>query len=299
MPTVEEMLRPYVEASTVEEAEEALDRLVAEWTSPDHVLGDCYEELAEDAANRKEHDAAVRLARKAIAAGCSDRRLARNMLAWYLLEAGQVDEGEEIFAALRREHPGDVELLIALGHARSSAGLQDASLDAFGEAVAAAKLGGHQKDLDRARIERRAEREHVGLPADDDDRLAPAPRPVVASQLEWALAWFPPDQREAALELWPALAEDFADPVAYSRRLEGHLRLLLRQTGQRPSVAVIDVDEFVAWSETQRLDPDSGEARSRFAAEQSRHGRTLPWPPARNDACWCRSGRKYKRCCGT
>ena len=95
MPTVEEMLRPYVEASTVEEAEEALDRLMAEWPAPDHVLGDCYDELAEDAANRKEHDAAVRLERKAIAAGCSDRRLARKMLAWYLLEAGAVDAGED------------------------------------------------------------------------------------------------------------------------------------------------------------------------------------------------------------
>lgn len=299
MPTVEEKLRPYVEASTVEEAEEALDRLVAEWPAPDHVLGDCYDELAEHAANRKEHDAAVRLERKAIAAGCSDPRLARKMLAWYLLEAGELDEGEETFAELRRERPGDVELLIALGHARSSAGLQHVSLDAFDQAVAVAKLGGDARALDRARIERRAEREHVGLPADADDELAPGPRPVVPSPVEWALAWFPPDQREAALELWPTLADDFADPVAYSRLLEGHLRLLLRQTGQRPSVAPIDVDELVAWSETQRLDPDSGEARSQFAAELFRRGRTLPWPPARNEACWCRSGRKYKRCCGT
>jgi uncharacterized protein YecA (UPF0149 family) len=22
-----------------------------------------------------------------------------------------------------------------------------------------------------------------------------------------------------------------------------------------------------------------------------------PWPPARNAACWCGSGRKYKKCC--
>ena len=299
MTTVDEKLRPYVEASTVEEAEEALDRLVADGPAPDRVLGDCYDGLAEDAANRKEHDAAVRLERKAIAAGCSDPQLARTMLAWYLLEAGALDVGEEIFAALRRERPGDVELLIALGHARSSAGLQDASLAAFDEALAVARLGGHQNALDRARIERRAEREHVGLPADTDDELAPGPRPVVSSQLGWALAWFPPDQREAALGRWPGLADDFVDPVAYSRRLEGHLRSLLRQTGQRPSVAVIDVDELVAWCETQRLDPDSGEARSGFAAELLRNGRTLPWPPARNEACWCRSGRKYKRCCGT
>jgi hypothetical protein len=298
MPTVEEMLRPYVEASTVEEAEEALDRLVAEGTAPDHLLGDCYDELASDAADRKDPDTAVRLERKAIASGCSDPRLARRMLAWYLIEAGEVDEGEKLFAELRRERPGDVELLIALGHARSSGGLQDASLAALDEAVALARVRADQESLDRARIERRAEREHVGLPADADDRLAPAPRPIVSGPLEWALAWFPPDQREAALERWPTLADDFADPAAYSRRLEGHLQTLLQQTGHRPSVAAIDVDELVAWAETQRLDPDSGEARSQFATELSRHGRALPWPPGRNDECWCRSGRKYKRCCG-
>jgi hypothetical protein len=27
-------------------------------------------------------------------------------------------------------------------------------------------------------------------------------------------------------------------------------------------------------------------------------GEPVPWPPARNDACWCGSGEKYKRCCG-
>ncbi|MFC6581654.1 SEC-C metal-binding domain-containing protein [Planomonospora parontospora] len=23
----------------------------------------------------------------------------------------------------------------------------------------------------------------------------------------------------------------------------------------------------------------------------------MPWPPERNDPCWCGSGRKYKQCC--
>lgn len=29
-----------------------------------------------------------------------------------------------------------------------------------------------------------------------------------------------------------------------------------------------------------------------------RSGHALTWPPGRNDACWCQSARKYKRCCG-
>jgi hypothetical protein len=295
---VEELLRPYVESSTVEEAERALDLLVDEDTAPPLVLGDCYDELATDAADAKDLGAAVRLERKAIASGCSDRWMAREMLAWYLLEAGHVHEGEALFAELRRERPGDAGLVICLGHARSAAGLEHDSLVAFDEAVAVAKIAGHQKVLDRARIERRAEREHVGLPADEDDRLAPDPRPLGGGPAAWAVAWFPPDQRAAALERWPTLADDFADPLAYSRRLEGHLRSLLQATRERPRLAAVEVEELVAWSAAHGYDPDSGEARSRFAADLARTGRALAWPPERNEPCWCGSGLKYKRCCG-
>jgi SEC-C motif len=295
---VEELLRPYVESSTIEEAERSLDRLADEEMAPPQVLGDCYDELANGAADDKDLDAAVRLERKAITCGCSDRWLAREMLAWYLLEAGQVDEGEGLFAELQAERPGDANLLICLGHARSAAGLQRESLAAFDAAIAVAKVAGHRKVLDRARIERRAEREHVGLPADEDDRLAPDPRPLGRGPTAWALAWFPPDQRAAAIERWPTLAGDFADAVAYSRRLEAHLRSLQQATGERPRLAAIDVEDLVAWSAAQGFDPDSGEARSQFAAELARTGRALAWPPERNELCWCGSGVKYKRCCG-
>jgi tetratricopeptide (TPR) repeat protein len=298
VPNAEVLLRPYVESTSLEEAESALDRVAGEETAPPRVLGDCYDELASDAADEKQLDAAVRLERKAIASGCSNRSLAREMLAWYLLEAGDVREGEELFAELRRERPGDADLLIGLGHARSAAGLREAALEAFDEAVAVAKLRGHRKVVDRARIERRAEREHVGLPADEDDRLAPAARPLGHAPTAWALAWFPPDQRGAALECWPTLAVDFADPAGYAQRLEGHLRSLRRATGERPRVAAIDVEELIAWSAAEGYDPDSGEARSQFAAELARTGRALAWPPERNELCWCGSGLKYKRCCG-
>lgn len=221
------------------------------------------------------------------------------MRGWYLLKAGAIQEGEAVFHELCAERPDDADLRVTLGHARSDAGLQDEALEAFDDALAAAKRRGFQKVIDYARIERWAEREHVGLEPDDDDRLAPAPRPLVRSRpLAWALAWFPPDQRRAALQRWPDLADDFADPQAYAQRLEGHLRDLDRSLGHRPAVAPIDVTGFVSWAATEGYDPDSGEARSMYAAELLRTGRAIPWPPGRNDACWCRSGRKYKRCCG-
>ncbi|HWI07677.1 MAG TPA: SEC-C metal-binding domain-containing protein, partial [Solirubrobacteraceae bacterium] len=72
---------------------------------------------------------------------------------------------------------------------------------------------------------------------------------------------------------------------------------LHRDTGQRPSIAALDVEEFAAWAADAGYDADSGSARSQFAAELARTGHSVTWPPGRNEPCWCRSGRKYKRCC--
>jgi tetratricopeptide (TPR) repeat protein len=296
--TVDVLLEPYVEAQTVEDAERALDRLEDAREIPSGVLGECYDELAGGAADSGDFDAAVRLQRRAIELGCRHETLARLMLAWYLISAGRLDEGEERFAELRREDPADADLVVALGIARSEVGLDHEALAAFDDAVTIAKATGDAGLLDRARVERREHRKALRLPADEDDRLAPLPRRLRADGVEWAVAWFPPDQRAGAVERWPGLAEDFADPVAYSRRIEGHLSNMREVTGQRPKIAAIDVEELVAWADREHLDPDSGEARSRFAAELSRTGRALRWPRGRNEPCWCCSGRKYKRCCG-
>jgi len=296
---VDELLRPYVDAAGLEDAAAALDDLAPTGDLPAQVLGDCYDELAEAAANDDEYTLAARLKRRAVELGCRHPRIAREMLGWYLLKDGATLVGEAEFAALRSERPDDVDVLITLALARSDAGLQDAALAAFDEAVEVARRLDLASELDRARIERRAEREHAGLPLDEDDRLAPPPRPLIDEQIAWTLAWFPPDQHAAVRDRWPSLWEDdLADPTVYNRRLEGHLRQLHRQTGRRPSIAPLDVDELAAWATRAGSDPDTGSSRSRFAAELARSGHAVAWPPGRNDPCWCRSGLKYKRCCG-
>ncbi len=101
-----------------------------------------------------------------------------------------------------------------------------------------------------------------------------------------------------ALARWPDLAEDLTDPVGYSRRIEEQLRTLNAALGQRPTVAPLVVDDFLAWTDEEGYDPAGADARSTYAAELNRTGRAIPWPPGRNDPCWCGSSRKYKRCCG-
>ena len=34
-----------------------------------------------------------------------------------------------------------------------------------------------------------------------------------------------------------------------------------------------------------------------YADELDGRALRIAWPPARNDACWCGSGGKYKKCC--
>jgi tetratricopeptide (TPR) repeat protein len=298
MPVTEAILQPYVDAPTLRAAEAELDRLGGRSDELPEPLGDLYDDLAHAAADDDDYELAARLQGKALEAGCSHRFVAREMRGWYLLKAGAEDEGEAVFRELLAERPDDADVRITLGHARSDAGFQDAALKAFDDALAAAKRRGFSKDIDRARVERRAEREHVGLALDEDDRLAPAPGPPRSGPIAWALAWFPPDQHAAALKRWPDLADDLTDQVRYSRRLEEQLRRLHVALGHRPAVAPLVVDDFLAWAAGEGYDAADGDARSIYAAEINRTGRAISWPPGRNDPCWCRSGRKYKRCCG-
>jgi tetratricopeptide (TPR) repeat protein len=300
MAVADAVLQPYIDAPTLTEAEQELDRLAHRDAELPVPLGDLYDELAGAAAEDDEYELAARLEAKAIEAGCRYQFLAREMRGWYLLKAGSTEAGEALFRELITERPDDTELRIALGQARSDAGLHEAALDAFDDALAAAKRRGYRKEIDRARVERRAEREHVGLELDEDDRLAPPPTPMPSrrGRIASGVAWFPPGQRDAALAHWPDLADDFADPDRYAVHIETELRSLHTAFGYRPAVAPIVVDEFIGWAAAEGYDDSGGEARSVYAAEITRAGRAIPWPPGRNEPCWCRSGRKYKRCCG-
>jgi hypothetical protein len=114
------------------------------------------------------------------------------------------------------------------------------------------------------------------------------------------VGWFPEPEWERAIERWPHLAEEL--PVAHDRyraALESRLRAMQpRLEGNRLGLVALTVEEVEARAAADDVDAGSGEARGRAAAEATRLGRAVPWPPGRNDPCWCGSGEKYKRCCG-
>jgi tetratricopeptide (TPR) repeat protein len=225
--------------------------------------------------------------------------LGRQMLGWYLMKAGQRAAGEAEFDALRSELRDDPDLLIGLGNARADAGDERAALAAFDQALGTGKKVGDDDAIRTARSERQFAREKLGLPEDDDDRLA---RALLESsrdeEIKFAVAWFPRSEHGAVVAEWPDLAEDLADADRYCRRIEQDLRELAAVSGQRPSVAPLTLSELTTYSRSELLAPTDGRTRARLAAELDRRGETILWPPGRNEPCWCGSDRKYKRCCG-
>ena len=298
MASVPELLSVYEHADALVEAEDALDRIAAMVPSVDLPLGDHYDGLAEVAGEEGDFALAVRAQRRAIEHGCENLELAQEMLAWYLLKADKRDEGEVAFAMLRGERVGDPQIVSTLANARMDSGDGQGALEAYDEALDLAKRAGDHAWIDQLRGERQYCRFEHGLPPDEDDRLAEGANPAYPKAMHYSVGWFPRGQIGAALARWPSLAEDLCDPDAYCRTIEARLRDVLRETGRQPSVAPLEVERLVAFAAENGIDPDSGAARSRLAAELGRRGESVAWPPNRNEPCWCGSGRKYKRCCG-
>lgn len=298
MARVADLLSAYENAESLTQAEHVLGQLAAV-ELPNHLrLGDLYDGLAEAAADTEDFSLAIRAQRRAIEIGCEHPEIAREMLAWYLLKDGRREEGEAAFAKLRGQRGEDPEILLTLANARMDSGDGRGASEAFDEALEAAKRATDDAWVDQIRSERRYCRYELGLDPDDEDRLAEMVKPVDSeTPTRWSIAWFPRDQVQTALGRWPALADDLNDPDAYCRSIEGTLREVSASTGRRPSVAPLDVERLVNYAEEHGLDPESGAARSRFAAELDRRGESVEWPPGRNEPCWCGSGRKYKRCC--
>lgn len=112
--------------------------------------------------------------------------------------------------------------------------------------------------------------------------------------------WFPESEFAEALERWPSLKENWGTDTyrEYCRTIQGHLLNFLA-SGMKLDLTPIRIKPFLRWCETNGEDPGSASARSAYAAHVRFQGKSIPWPPRRNDRCWCGSGKKYKDCCAT
>lgn len=148
-------------------------------------------------------------------------------------------------------------------------------------------------------------RRELGLPKDgfDDllDRLTDHGRQIGEQICE--IRRHDETERLAVL-YWPP--EEFAElqrgrPTWYpgTTHLE-HRREVQRALRQHPAPAVVigSIGALVDFAASRGIPPGGRSAREEFAAEAARRGLATAWPPGRNDACWCGSDRKYKKCCG-
>ncbi len=128
---------------------------------------------------------------------------------------------------------------------------------------------------------------------------------VLANELgdtETAVGWLAEDLRRGVAEGWDP------DLVLIHR---GHFR---RLGGSDPRLEAL-VADYLPPAErregkrlptgprfthpgTDRLEIERGMRADLSARILTPEGELIPWPPERNDPCWCGSGVKYKKCCG-
>ena len=291
------------------ELREAFER--GEWRDDLPLIGDFYVALSEEADDDGDHAAARRLRAEAVGLPASDPQW---VIGAHLADGYRADRRGQL-AALRDAADGldpaqEARLLAAFAESISTV---DASTalglleDALAPAIAARDAGDAGDEdtygtvvVPRAllRASRYLERDEHDLAADamldasDAAADAGATREAPPQQ-----TFMPMSELPEAARRWPdAYPAEASEAAQFYAALEAafreqHAAYTQSFTLQPISLAVADAHEV-------DLAPDPIDAPAEFWQQLAAEAPPLTWPPARNDACWCGSGRKYKRCCG-
>jgi tetratricopeptide (TPR) repeat protein len=269
---------------------------------------------------------AIDAMRQAVAAGwdghLDEHPSAQALIADLLLRAGRTQEADDAWLAAEREDPHNPWLHQAAGTAYAGVGLHAKALpwqtkglelalgaDEDGDMIwmltseraeTLDALGQTPDELQlRAEgiIERQEREEQARIEAFYRDRPTVGAAPPHRTSV--GLAWFPASEYSRALETWPSFAEDYEHGpyAAYCARLELLLRDLKAQGVPRLALTPIAIDSYLSWCTEHGRDPKQSDSRASYATELLERGSAHPWPPQRNQPCWCGSQRKYKKCC--
>lgn len=293
--------------------------------------GDALTLAAEIAEIRARPEAALRYAEQAVAAypSADDPRagFARALRARALFRAGgQDDEAMAELTALRPllltqpDAPAYVSAALDAGgrSAIAETWLSEAADSVLGERATAGAAAITATDAvidlgppDAPGVtffllqQRHRVRRNLNLPHDRQDDLADrletqlVRRAGERRDAESDLLFWPRAEFDTLISEHPALAEVYGpDWDAHRGRLEKEL-VRLRSAGQAGlGVFGATVAGLNAFAGRRDGDPTDAGVRAGYAAEVSaRPSARIPWPPERNDACWCGSGLKYKKDC--
>ncbi|WP_433697459.1 SEC-C domain-containing protein [Nocardiopsis sp. CA-288880] len=247
------------------------------------------------------------------------RQYATHMLAASLRAEGRVDEADRLIEGLMRPGVLGRATAVVLADEFAREGDLDKALYCYNVACRAILAQPAQiiSQLDPygllPLVGRAVARERLGLAPDAHDRAALA-ADGAQSSLETALdraddavpgrglvvhAAFARDSLPEARNL--GLLADDADTDAHHHGVERSLRAeSAEHTGAPLATVLTTPEELGAFADARGLDAADGDALRLWAATLSpESGRLMPWPPGRNHPCWCGSGRKYKKCCGS
>ncbi|MFA1548254.1 SEC-C metal-binding domain-containing protein [Actinomadura chokoriensis] len=243
--------------------------------------------------------------------GEEDAQFAASERISLLTELGRTDEAEAEITRLGRTrvHSGPATLVAEFLEGQGR--LEDA-LTWFNiacrdfltddEALPENALFGRSDLLGRRRV-RRA----LGLPPDDLDLYCEDQQAEFAELLERAAAPAQPHTASFFVrsDVVRAFAEGLvhgpADAATYHCEVERGWRASRDEIGASElRLLPTRVDDLLKFASDQGRDPKDQQTRADHLADRVRAGaHTLVWPPERNAPCWCDSGRKYKKCCGS
>ncbi len=152
-------------------------------------------------------------------------------------------------------------------------------------------------------------RRDLDLPQDEQDQLAEllmdAMHHVVhdldEDELDYAgtaVLFWPRMEFDRLLERWPKLVEIYGENWDEHRTTLQHTLVLCSESGHT-NLALLpgSVDELAHYADRAGRDLTDPQVSEGYTQQLGEHSRETPWPPGRNQECWCGSGLKYKKCC--
>ncbi|MCA1670939.1 MAG: SEC-C domain-containing protein, partial [Actinobacteria bacterium] len=152
-------------------------------------------------------------------------------------------------------------------------------------------------------------RRELDLPHDDYDDIADRLQDAVTEALAalvddeedyegTALLFWPQAEFDPLLLRWPILADTYGQTWDEHRTVLQRGLVHLSESGHsRLAVVAGSAEGLAHYADRSGGDPTDPQVCRDYADHLTEHPRETVWPPGRNEACWCGSGVKYKKCC--
>lgn len=113
-----------------------------------------------------------------------------------------------------------------------------------------------------------------------------------------AVMFWPRAEFDAVVLRWPVLAGVYGRTWDEHRaQLQTGLELMAASGDRGLAVFAGAAQELAVYATRHRGEATDPGIRADYAQHLIEHPRETPWPPGRNDGCWCGSQAKYKKCC--